>query len=178
VVTGAGRISGRVSCSQACLKPTISPWIVVWVMTNYNKIEEAVVVQFDCHSEQAFFAQRGIWRAARSVAFFATQQSRVWLASLPNCTTTEEAGGENGIRDAKRNQCPRSHARLSKIAAPADPPRLRLVPICWKGSRVRGSTAIPPHSLWEGCDASLRHCAAALRYRYWSSPRSRTPLLR
>jgi 7-keto-8-aminopelargonate synthetase-like enzyme len=34
-------------------------------MTNYNKIEEAVVVQFDCHSEQAFFAQRGI-RASRA----------------------------------------------------------------------------------------------------------------
>jgi len=35
-----------------------------------------------CHSEQAFSAQRGIWRAARCGALLATQYLRVWLASL------------------------------------------------------------------------------------------------
>jgi hypothetical protein len=38
---------------------------------------------FDCHPEQAFFAQRGIWasRAMRRVLCDATPS--VWLASLP-----------------------------------------------------------------------------------------------
>jgi len=50
--------------------------------------------QFDCHPEQAFFAQckdLGEPRdaacpeqAKRAEGFFATQQSRVWLASISN----------------------------------------------------------------------------------------------
>jgi len=35
-----------------------------------------------------FSRREGPGRAARSVAFFATQQSRVWLASLSNPATT------------------------------------------------------------------------------------------
>jgi hypothetical protein len=38
-----------------------------------------------CHPEVAAFATEGSGRAARSVASFATLQSRVWLASLPDC---------------------------------------------------------------------------------------------
>src|SRR5439155_23181859 len=35
-----------------------------------------------------FWRREGSGRAARCVAFLATQLSRVWLASLSNCTTT------------------------------------------------------------------------------------------
>ena len=44
---------------------------------------------FDCHPEQALFAQRGIWasRAKRSRSL-RPHQSRAWLASLSNCATT------------------------------------------------------------------------------------------
>jgi hypothetical protein len=51
----------------------------------------AVVMQFACHPELAFLRSEGPGRAARCVAQLllrkaATQKSRVWLASLPNCT--------------------------------------------------------------------------------------------
>ena len=50
------------------------------------------VTQFDCHPEQAAFAPRGIWASRATVASSrATSKSRVWLASLLNCTRTSPA---------------------------------------------------------------------------------------
>jgi hypothetical protein len=48
---------------------------------------------FDCHPEQVFVAQPGIWASRAMRRVFATQQSRVWLASSPNSITTPIKGG-------------------------------------------------------------------------------------
>src|SRR5438874_7196119 len=57
-----------------------------------------------------------IWRAARCVAFLATHESRVWLASLPNCITTEFSGSAHGhTADPENSVVMRSEEHTSEL---------------------------------------------------------------
>ena len=62
--------------------------------------------------------REGSGRAARSVAFFATQQSRVWLASLSNCTSPELT--TNGALDIQI-------LNIQRILLNKLPPRLHIL---------------------------------------------------
>jgi len=58
----------------------------------------SVGVQFDCHPEQAALAPRGIWASRAVCRGCCDTIRRVWLASLPNCTTTPISAAQCSLR--------------------------------------------------------------------------------
>jgi hypothetical protein len=71
----------------------ITQCLILIVILSKRSLRSSVMLSeaslsFDCHPEQAFVAQQGIWASRAKRRVCATQQSRVWLASLPNCITT------------------------------------------------------------------------------------------
>jgi hypothetical protein len=77
------------------------PWkgVTQWITDAplvVKKALKSVVVQFDVILSKRALRSAGSGRAARCVAFFATHQSRVRLASPPNCTTTLKSSMKPG----------------------------------------------------------------------------------
>src|ERR1017187_692565 len=89
------RLDHQSSCSLKCPTQRLSKQAAVWMITSSYRFGywfSLIVIL-----SKRFLRSEGSGRAARSVAFFATPQSRVWLASLSSCTTTFAAAARLGL---------------------------------------------------------------------------------